>query len=306
MSGAAVPRAIVDHWVRCDKKGKHCANIGGATDATAYVLRKADVGQTVRLKVEAKNADGSTIASSEPTAKITAAAPANTSLPTIAGTPQETKSLQGTRGTWTGNPRYDDFWVRCDSSGGSCAKIARATRRTYTLTAADVGNTIRFRVEAKNSGGTTAASSVPTGIIAPATKAPPTTAGCTKSGGRIAIAGVSAPARLTIDRTQVSPSRVTFGTGAIVARFHVSACGGSVQGARLFVTAVPYQQFSVPREATTGRDGWATLHFSSLAGFPVNGKQQLIVMFVRARKGGEPILGGVSTRRLISFHVARR
>ena len=36
---------------------------------------------------------------------------------------------------------------------------------------------------------------------------------------------------------------------------------------------------------------------------PTGGRQQLLVMMTRARKPGENILGGVSTRRLISFPV---
>ena len=69
------------------------------------------------------------------------------------------------------------------------------------------------------------------------------------------------------------------------------------------MTAVPYGQFANANEQTTGSDGWATLQFSALAGYPVSKNQQLLVMFVRARKAGESLLGGISTRRLVSFHV---
>ena len=90
-------------------------------------------------------------------------------------------------------------------------------------------------------------------------------------------------------------------------RFHVSACGGSVEGALVYATAVPDGQFAVPNEQPTGSDGWATLQFSApMAGYPASSKQQaLLVMFARARKAGENILGGISTRRLVSFHVTR-
>ena len=235
-----------------------------------------------------------------------AAEPKNTSPPTITGTAQEGQKLVGHRGQWTGSPTdFNDFWVRCDQDGGSCANISGANNRNgYVLKSVDVGNTIRFKVQAKNVDGGKFASSVPTAVVTAATTPPPPVSdGCAKKGGTVPIAGVSSPARLTIDQTQISPSTITYGTRSLTARFHVTACSGSVEGALVYVTAVPYGQFANANEQATGSDGWATLQFSALAGYPVSNKQQLLVMFARARKTGENLLGGISTRRLVSFHV---
>jgi hypothetical protein len=238
-----------------------------------------------------------------------AAAPTNMSPPTITGTAQEGQKLVGHRGQWSGAPTdYNDFWVRCDKDGGSCANISGANDRNgYLLKTVDVGNTIRFKVQAKNADGSAVESSVPTAVITAATRpAPPVSNGCAKTGGTIPVAGVSPPARLSIDQTQITPSTVTYSTRAITARFHVAACSGSVEGALVYVTAVPYGQFGNANEQPTGSDGWATVQLTALAGYPVSNKQQLLVMFVRARKSGENLLGGISTRRLVSFHVTRR
>ena len=236
------------------------------------------------------------------------AAPQNTDPPTVAGTAQEGQKLVGHRGQWSGNPTdYNDFWQRCDKDGGSCANISGATDKNgYILKNVDVGNTIRFKVVAKNADGNTQASSVPTAVVTAASKpAPPVSNGCAKTGGTIPVAGVTPPARLTIDQTQIEPSSILYSTRSLTARFHVSACGGPVEGALVYVTAVPYGQFAAANEQPTSADGWATLQFQALAGYPVSQKQQLLVMFVRARKAGENLLGGISTRRLVSFHVTR-
>jgi hypothetical protein len=240
------------------------------------------------------------------TTTTTVAPPKNTQPPSVTGTPQEGQKLVGHRGTWSGVSDYNDYWVRCDKDGGSCANISGATDRNgYILKSVDVGNTIRFKVEAKNSGGTTTRSSTPTAVIRAGQTPPPTPAnGCPSGTGTIQIAQVSSPARLTIDRQDISPPIIGGSTQQLQVRFHVSACKGrSVQGGLVYVTAVPFQQFSIPPETQTGPDGWAVMTMTRLHGFPAATHQQLLVIFARARKAGDDVLGGVSTRRLVSFRV---
>ena len=297
-------------WLRCDHNGGSCSTISGA-DSRKYTLKSNDVGNTMRFQVKAKNADGSATATSIPTGVAVAATsdqPVNTKPPTISGTPQQGKVLSANRGTWTHDPSdYNYAWLRCDKVGGSCSAIGGANAAKYTLTSVDVGNTIRFRVEAKNSGGSTTATSVPTAVItaAVAPKPPPSSNGCPPSDGSDQAASISPPARLLVDTLQSNPQVATAGTGTLIVRFHVtSTCGGPVQGALVYATATPYNQFSIPNEQRTGSDGWVELRFQRLSGFPVSSKQQLIAMFVRARKSGESVLGGISTRRLVSIRVS--
>ena len=263
------------------------------------------------------NADGSASATSVPTAVVGAAtaAPVNTEPPTISGTLTLGQVLTASTGTWSGTApiTFAYVWMQCDANGNACKGVANGSTATFTLVSTDVGNTLRVEVTATNATGARTSTWVPTAVIAAApattttttTTTTPASTGCTVSGGTVPIADVTSPAHLTIDQFQVTPSTITYATRTLTARFHVSACGGSVQGALLYVTAVPYGMFAIPNEQATGSDGWATLNFTALSGFPVSQHQQLLVMFVRARKSGEPILGGISARRLVSFTVTK-
>jgi len=246
-----------------------------------------------------------------------AVAPSNSALPSISGTTTVGQVLTATTGSWQGtNPiTFDYSWKQCDASGGACKNVPNNGKSTYTLVSSNAGNTMRVEVKATNNDGSSAATSTATAVIAAASTTTTTTTttttptppsnGCASNGGTVPIANMTPPAHLSIDAFQVNPNPVTFGTRSLTVRVHISGCGGNVQGAIVYVTAVPYNMFNVPAEVTTGSDGWATLNFNALSGFPVSQKQQTLVMFIRARKNGEDLLAGISARRLISFTVKK-
>ena len=100
----------------------------------------------------------------------------------------------------------------------------------------------------------------------------------------------------------MTPSAASIGV-----HFRVTACGGRpVQGALVYGTAVPFNQYSIAPEATTASDGTVVLTMNQKAGFPAARRQQLLVVFVRARKPGEDINGGIAARSLVSFPVSLR
>ncbi len=227
--------------------------------------------------------------------------PKNTAPPTISGQPAVGQTLTADPGTWSGTQpiHFTYQWRRCDNTGGSCADIDGATLKTYTLKTIDAGNTLRVRVTATNSAGTAHAVSAPTAVI----KTIPIT-GCPAGSGPVSVTQVSLPARLVIDQMQYTPSIVHRSTTQLVARYHVSdTCGQSVSGALVYSTGVPYHQLNNAPEQTTDANGWATITFQTLSGFPTDPHQQLLAIFVRARKPGENPLHGISVRRLVSVPV---
>jgi hypothetical protein len=115
-------------------------------------------------------------------APAAAAPPANTSPPTITGTARVGETLTAQNGTWTNSPTAFQYqWQRCNTAGASCVNIAGAVQRTYLLTSADAGRTMRVRVTGINAEGATNARSAPTAVVqpsaAPRNSARPTIAG---------------------------------------------------------------------------------------------------------------------------------
>ena len=238
------PTSFTYQWVRCPTSGgaddgSDCAVIGGAT-TTGYIVAAGDVGFRLRVRVTASNADGAATVASNATELVTAAAtgPTNSAPPTISGSTVVGSTLTATQGTWTGTGNtYAYQWQRCNATGAACVAISGATAQTYVLVAADAADTIRVVVTATNATGSATATSAQTAVVT-ATAAN----GCPTGTGTIDVDRLAAPARLLIDRQQITPAVVTRDTRTVRLRFRVSACGGRpVEGALVYATpdAVP-------------------------------------------------------------------
>lgn len=233
------------------------------------------------------------------------AAPKEVKAPTISGTPQQGQTLTADHGDWSGTQpiTYTYQWQRCGNTGSGCAGISGANKQLYDVKGQDVGHTLRVRVTAKNADGSATDTSAPTAVVTPAAPAPAPT-GCPAGTGPINVTDLSPPARLNLDNFSSTPSTLGRNVGTLSMRIHVSACGNRpVSGALVYAAAVPFNQFSVAPEAQTGADGWATINETQLTGYPASSRQGLLAVFLRARKASDPELGGISTRRLVSFNV---
>ena len=141
------------------------------------MLGVGDEGEFVRVVVTANNGIGaSSSASSGPSQQVQGPA-ANSSAPTIAGTPQVGDALSvSSNGIWSGYPAPSgaDFsyqWQDCASATpaadpAACTNISGAQSSTYTLVETDAGSFVRVVVTASNGvGGAGQASSSPSAQV---------------------------------------------------------------------------------------------------------------------------------------------
>ena len=71
----------------------------------------------------------------------------------ISGTAEQGQTLTTTNGMWNGDAEaYGYQWLDCDENGQNCTDTGDSAP-SYTLTADDVGDTIRVIVFASNDGG---------------------------------------------------------------------------------------------------------------------------------------------------------
>ena len=153
-------------WQRCNSGG--CFTVPGRT-ASTYLLTTADIGQTIRSIVIARNTVlGATDAPSDTTAPTEPAPPLSVVPPGLTGSGS---TLTSTLGTWSDpspcNVAYARRWQRCAGGDGlDCHEVPGRTGATYALTEADADKFIRVVIFAEGLGARSVASS-PLGPIVP-------------------------------------------------------------------------------------------------------------------------------------------
>ena len=289
---AGSPTSFQYQWLRCDNPGKtNCGPIPGATHQS-YRLTSGDAGHTITANVTACNRDGCSTAQTDAYGPVKSnAKPVNTAAPTISGTPVVGATLTAVEGTWANVPTSFGYqWLRCDVSGNACGAIAAATAKAYAVSSDDFGNTLRVTVTARNAQGSVSATSGPSAVVGKSTQ----------GGVSVSVNAVRLPDRLVISGVQSSPARIHHAPFTV--RFRVSDTAGRViDGALVYVVGLPYNWVATAPEVATGPDGWATVTLRPSSAMPRRGA---LVMFVRARKPGDDVLAGVSTRRLVQVSIA--
>ncbi|MDQ3067650.1 MAG: hypothetical protein M3R12_10950 [Actinomycetota bacterium] len=285
------PSSFSYRWLRCDNK--NCARIGGATE-NRYRLVQNDVGKSIVSEVTARNGDGSATARSAFSPVVADnVAPQNSSPPRITGTATVGATLTADPGTWTGAPSFRYSWLRCDTNGANCTDTS-ARGQTYGVRADDLGRTLRVQVRATNARGSADANSAQTAVVR---------AGSSGSGPAVPVTSVSLPDRLVISAVSFSPTAIRNRNDTVTLNVRVNDTRGRlVSGALVLASGVPFGRITNMPETATNSNGIATLTFRPTARLAIQGNTA-VQIFLRARKPGDNVLAGVSSRRLVQIRI---
>jgi protocatechuate 3,4-dioxygenase beta subunit len=198
------------------------------------------------------------------------------------------------------------------ASAGTAGPLGPAADTTTTTSSTtESTSTGSTSTDTTTTGSTSTATSTTT--TAPVTTTPPTSTASAGPEGQIKLASgktsipissVSLPARLIVDGVRFSPSLVASRGRPLAIRVHVSDTRGFVvRGALVFVRSTPLVT-STPLEQTTDQAGYVTLTALPKQTFPLK-RGYHVQFFVRARKEGESLLAGVSSRRLAQVATTR-
>jgi hypothetical protein len=88
--------------------------------------------------------------------------PSASKAASVSGSAKVSKSLLGSKGTWSGSPTYSYKWYACSAAGSAktsvpsgCTAISGASGTSFKLTTKQKGKFVRFAVTAHNAGGST-------------------------------------------------------------------------------------------------------------------------------------------------------
>jgi len=244
----------------------------------------------------------STIGGAAPTAAQQQYGPTNTAPPVVSGEARQGQTLTTTNGTWSSTTTitYAYGWQRCEANSTGCVDIAGATTATYVVQAADVGKRLRSRVTATNTSGSSSTFSALTDVVVAGASGQ-----ITLPGGLISVpaSSVVLPARLVISNIEYSQMPIR-SRNPLQMRIRIKDTRGFVvREALVYTNAIPFGRITQPGEVRTDQEGWATVTITPTRLLPLrNGF--LLTQFVRARKDGDDVLAGVSTRRLVSARTA--
>ena len=237
------------------------------------------------------------------------ASPANTSLPTLAGTAEEGQTLTATHGHWSNSPTsYTEQWALCNASASSCSAIAGATGLTYKIpaTSSYVGATIRVQETASNTAGSGAAvvSSATGAIVSDVPKITSFTPSSGLTGSAVTITGTALG---TATEVQFDGIKATFSVhsatqleakvpnGALVGDIAVTTPVKTVTSAGEFTPTLSVSHVT-PASAAPGTVVSITgLGFHSGATVSFHGVAATSVTYVSATKLRATVPAGVGT-----------
>ena len=298
------PFTFVYEWQRCNATGSSCTTIADATDRT-YTVASADSGKRLGTLVTALTGSGAGRIRSTLSEIVVASqtAPANTRPPVVSGVAEVGQTLVATNGLWTGTPppAYTYQWQRC-TAPGSCENIEAATGRAYQLGPGDRGATLQVVVTASNANGSASAVSAHSTVVAAAASSSTIVLGNGLTS--VAASSLAPPDRLVIDRVEQMPA-ILRAREPFTVRFRVRDLNGRVvRDALVQVLAVPTAAIVRAPERPTGEDGWVGFRLRpGGAAWPARGTS--LSLFVRVRRRGDPLLGGISNSQLFEIRLGR-
>ena len=143
--------------------GSGFVDIPGAS-ASTYRVSTGETNALIRVRVTARNADGTSSALSGSVGPVSVPTPVNTVAPKILGAAKTQTVLTATIGQWNpGGTGYTIQWQR--DSGSGFADVPGAKLSTYRLGTVDRSTVIRLRITAVNGPVSTVAYSAPLGPV---------------------------------------------------------------------------------------------------------------------------------------------